>query len=455
MRARVNIKLFTLIMMTIVAASAAVQAFAGNIDLVTLPNRETVELTIYNTEDLTLVRERRFVTLKQGRNQLRFSWAGTLIDPTSVELRPVQNTDSIDVIDSVTSRARPDQLLWNVNSDEDGQVLMEVSYFTSGLTWQMDYVAIANNEETQLDLTGYMRVYNNSGEEYENAKIRLIVGKINLVEEIAALARAEGLSTDDYDENNERSDRSDRWRQKAGQDKLNKALESSDEKDGEIVKEGLSEYFIFDLPSTSTIKNGWSKRMSAIEAREVEFNIVYRMRAFQYGARPVRFFKWMNDADHKLGDSPMPNGLVRVFRQSLQGGLSIQGAQALNYVPVKAAIEVNLGPDDLVVYQRRQTATRRSDFTFHKTNSHVIGWNETRHWAENLRNYRAGPIQFELRLRIAGDVEVVADHKASSFDFNTIEVKTTVPAAGSVSYPHVDTVRHQNNAKQNRVLIKQ
>ncbi len=60
---------------------------AENVDLSTVPNRDTVQLTIYNSEDLTLVRETRKVSFKTGTNPLQFSWANTLIDPTSVELR--------------------------------------------------------------------------------------------------------------------------------------------------------------------------------------------------------------------------------------------------------------------------------------------------------------------------------------------------------------------------------
>lgn len=33
---------------------------AGNVDLATVPKRSTVQLTIYNSEDLTLVRESRW-----------------------------------------------------------------------------------------------------------------------------------------------------------------------------------------------------------------------------------------------------------------------------------------------------------------------------------------------------------------------------------------------------------
>ncbi|MGA2255270.1 MAG: hypothetical protein ABSG53_11455, partial [Thermoguttaceae bacterium] len=70
---------------------AVVPVRAENVDLSTVPARDTVKLTIYNSEDLTLVRETRKVTFKPGANPLQFSWANTLIDPTSVELRFLTN----------------------------------------------------------------------------------------------------------------------------------------------------------------------------------------------------------------------------------------------------------------------------------------------------------------------------------------------------------------------------
>jgi len=46
---------------------------AGKVDLVMLPERDRVQLTIYNSADLTLVREERTLTLKKGINRLEFS----------------------------------------------------------------------------------------------------------------------------------------------------------------------------------------------------------------------------------------------------------------------------------------------------------------------------------------------------------------------------------------------
>ena len=55
-------------------------------------------------------------------------------------------------------------------------------------SWSADYVCIADAKEKTLPLEGFVRVSNNSGEEYDNAQIRLVVGTINLVEKIAQLA---------------------------------------------------------------------------------------------------------------------------------------------------------------------------------------------------------------------------------------------------------------------------
>ncbi len=40
-----------------------------------------------------------------------------------------------------------------------------------------------------MRLEGYVRVTNNSGEDYENAQVRLVVGQVHLLDQIAELAR--------------------------------------------------------------------------------------------------------------------------------------------------------------------------------------------------------------------------------------------------------------------------
>src|SRR5512137_1909687 len=163
-------------------------AFAA-VDLVTIPTREGTQLTIYNSEDITMVREHRLLTVKPGVNRIQFSWANTLIDPTSIEFRILDKQDQVDLVDTTFPTGRNDALQWNIQSKLAGKIPVEIRYFTSGITWAADYVGIANEDETKLNVTGYVRVTNNSGELYDNAQTRLVVGTINLVEKIADLAR--------------------------------------------------------------------------------------------------------------------------------------------------------------------------------------------------------------------------------------------------------------------------
>ncbi len=84
----------------LVAAPAAL----ARINLVTLPSRDTVQLPIYNSADLTLVKETRILTFRKRLNRLEFSWANTLADPTSVEVRALTQADAVDVLDEESAR---------------------------------------------------------------------------------------------------------------------------------------------------------------------------------------------------------------------------------------------------------------------------------------------------------------------------------------------------------------
>ena len=111
-----------LVLMIALAACAA----QAKVDLVTLPVRDRVQLTIYNSADLTLVRENRALTLVEGLNKLQFSWANTLIDPTSLEMRPLENAGDIDIL-ALTYPPRTQNLgLWNIKSARGGKIPVEI-----------------------------------------------------------------------------------------------------------------------------------------------------------------------------------------------------------------------------------------------------------------------------------------------------------------------------------------
>src|SRR5260221_10068365 len=240
----------------------------ARINVVTLPGRDTVQLTIYNSVDLTLVKETRLLTFRKGLNRLEFSWANTLIDPTSVEFRALTHADAVDVLDVSFPPRVTNTLEWRINSDFAGEVQVEIRYFTSGINWSADYVAEASKTEKLMGLAGHVRVNNNSGEDYENAQVRLVVGVIHLVEEIANLARAgrPGLMP-----MTERLRDMDEKTKGAALENFARSEAKADGRKREIVKEGLSEYFLYTVEGRDTIPTGWAKRMPSFKTADVPF----------------------------------------------------------------------------------------------------------------------------------------------------------------------------------------
>ena len=122
-----------------IGAITAVLLFAdtdaeARINVVTLPGRDTVQLTIYNSADLTLVKETRVLTFRKGLNRLEFSWANTLIDPTSVDFRALTHGDEVDVLDVSFPPRVTNTLEWRIHSEFAGEVQVEIRYFTSGIS---------------------------------------------------------------------------------------------------------------------------------------------------------------------------------------------------------------------------------------------------------------------------------------------------------------------------------
>ena len=133
---------------------------AKNIDLSTLPSRESVQLTIYNSEDLTLVRETRQISIKKGQNRLQFSWANTQIDPTSVQVDFLSHPGEIYLTNTTFPHEKPQMLYWHIRSSVETLATVEISYFTSGITWRADYSAILEQSGKFMSLDSFITVSN-------------------------------------------------------------------------------------------------------------------------------------------------------------------------------------------------------------------------------------------------------------------------------------------------------
>jgi len=373
--------------LTFLIIAAITLAAQAKVDLVTLPSRDTVQLTIYNSADMTLVRESRALTLKDGKNRLQFSWA------------PKANADKIDIAD-LTYPPRVTNLgLWNIESGVSGKVPVEITYLTSGLTWRAFYMGTLTENEKTMRLQGYVRVTNNSGEDYENAQTRLIVGKVHILDEIAELARRQYP----YGRPGERLipprilDRpaAPEFEVKFGA--VRDELQVLAERPKEIKKEGLSEYFLYTIEGEETIPTGWSKRLISFDVDEVPVINLYKYEQERYGNSVVRFLSFKNDEDHKLGQTPIPGGMLKVYRDvGDKAHLSYTGQSSFKYIPVDEDVELNLGPVANVVVEPTLMDFRTENYRFDRRGD-VSGWDEVRTFKVEVRNTREIPVKVEIK----------------------------------------------------------
>ena len=464
--------LSSLLLAILCAASSSAQA--GNVDLATVPARQQVQLTIYNSEDLTLVQETRVVTFKRGLNPLQFSWANTLIDPTSVELRFADPSAELDVFDTTFPHDKAQALYWNVQSGNDQEALIEISYFTSGIDWQADYLLIADQLSKTLALTSFVRVNNQSGEDYENAQVRLVVGTINLVEKIAELARLpigrlQQMERGQFDELRQRAAKM-LMQGTPPAPAMSPPMELAEAK--AIAKESLSEYFIYTIEGTETIPSGWAKRLRSFVVDEVPFNEQYRYRARQYGEQLVRMLLLRNDAESGLGTTPLPDGIVRIFRRNDPDGLSYLTEQTIPYVPIGDRLELNLGSDPAVLFEltklrafRDQIWLRQRGASFYRRldepglqidfAGEVAGWDEHIIYSQRIHNFHDRPIDVEVRRSYSGDVIFRSELDPVRHDFNTVQFTTEVPARTRQDLLHEIVTRQGYNHQQDQVGIEQ
>lgn len=459
---------YALIILTIFTAPA----LAKNVDLSTVPDRATVQLTIYNSEDITLVRETRTISFREGNNPLQFSWANTLIDPTSVELRFVTRAAELEVLDTTFPHDKPQMLYWNVASEYSGDATIEITYFTSGITWSADYVCIAGVDEQALDVEGFVRVHNNSGEEYEDAQVRLVVGKINLVEKIAQLAQVRMEEVAKFAES-KRRDLGRRAMMRAVDEAaaMPTAADAAGYERKGVIKEGLSEYFIYTIEGTETIPNGWSKRLRSFDAGDVPMNIQYRYRPQEYGDQLVRLYLLANDEASGLGETPLPDGQVRIFRRNDRGGLSFVAAQHVKYVAIDDKIELNLGVDPDVVFELIPLRAWRDNLWMRFSNTDVIrrvddgdvrihvnstvhGWDEHMLFTQRIRNYTGRAIEVEVRRAYDGHVFYRSSLDPVLHDYRTVQYTQNLGAGEKADLLHEVVVRHGYNAKQNNVTLE-
>jgi hypothetical protein len=241
----------------------------------------------------------------------------------------------------------------------------------------------------------------------------------------------------------------------------------------EIIKEGLSEYFIYTIEGTETVPERLGQALAQLRGAKAPMTVEYRYRPREYGEQLTRLYLLRNDAASKLGVTPLPDGMLRVFRANGRDGLSYLTTQNLKYVPIGDKIELNLGADPAVVFEllkqkvygatisgcRSRAAISTANWARTGCRSwrwtvQVAGWDEHTVYRQKIRNYSGKPISVQIRRELPGDIVFRSKLNPALHDFQTVQWTAEVAAAGKADLDYEIIARQGYNQKQNRVELQ-
>jgi hypothetical protein len=229
--------------------------------------------------------------------------------------------------------AKP-SLLWKLEADKAGKHEAEIAYQTAGMNWKCDYVAVANSDDSKMDLTSWVTLDNKSGATYKNAALKLIAGDVHKVQPQQHFARG-GVA-------------------------MMKAAAAP-----QFQEQSFAEYHMYTLQGKTDLNQNETKQMSLFNAANVPVK-----KSFVF--EPAPNFYWPmggggagdpskvkikleieNTQPNGLGMA-LPKGKVRVYKKDQDGALQFIGEDLIDHTPRNEKVRLYIGDAFDLVGERTQ-----------------------------------------------------------------------------------------------------
>lgn len=246
-----------------------------------------------------------------------------------------------------------------------GNKEVEMSYLTSGLSWDAQYNAMLSGDESQLELRSMVSVTNNAGADFEDAKLTLVAGDVNRVAQYRSYAGAMPMAEDAV---------------------ASKTTE-------QFASGSTGEYHTYELERRVSLNDASSKQIPFFsETVAVEKEYVFD------SSEPV----WFSDNSAqgvavKLkfdATRPMPAGKVRVYSQD---PLTLLGEDSVDHTARDESVRLNIGSAFDIVGERTQTKYDRIGDCSYEASYEV-----------QLRNHKTEDVTVTVVEHVWGDTEVVS-----------------------------------------------
>lgn len=326
-------------------------------------------------------------------------------------------------------------LNWLLRTDKPGSSIGGVSYVTGGMSWESAYNLVVNqrpgkdNHAAQagetVDLVGWVTMNNESGQDFDEARIKLMAGDVNKL----APERSREYT-----------------------DKARAAAMDATSNGAVVTEKTFDEFHLYTLEHPATLHDHETKQVEFVRAGNVSSQRVYVYEGFDkerypyyggdanqdasYGTQSntkvwvMQQFK--NSKENSLG-IPLPKGRVRFYRRDEDGQLEFTGENQIDHTPADETIRLYTGNAFDVTGDRR------------RVDIHVDSRNRTieETFEVSLRNHKKQGVQVQVVERLYRWVNWKINDETAPFhkrDAQTVEFPIRVAADGSQTLRY--TVRY-------------
>jgi len=294
---------------------------------------------------------------------------------------------------------------------------VELSYLTGGLGWKADYVAELNSNDDKLDLSGWVTLTNTSGTTYQNARLQLVAGDVNRVQEqIRPMAKT-------------------------------MRMEAIADAAAPMAEQSLLEYHLYTLDRPTTIAESQTKQVALLSASSVPVNkeLVLRGADYYYQSsygdlgqkmKVGVFIEFDNKGASKLG-MPLPKGIMRVYKKDNAGNAQFVGEDQIDHTPKNETVRLKLGESFDVTADKKQTDFKKLPSP-EKGNSAFESAYEV-----VLKNAKKEPVTVTVQEPIPADWKIIKEnHPSKKANSNTAAWKIDVPAEGKTTLTYRVRVKY-------------
>lgn len=313
-------------------------------------------------------------------------------------------------------RDRP-TLVMSLNNSGAAQQDVELSYLSGGLGWKADYVAELNPADDKMDLSGWVTLTNTSGASYRNAKLQLVAGDVNRVQDERRLVRA-----------------------------MSK-MEMAPAPAAQMAEESLLEYHLYTLDRPTTIAENQTKQVSLLAASQVPVRKELLLRgadyyySSSYGELGQKmkvgvFVEFDNKESTRLG-MPLPKGIIRVYKKDGAGNAQFVGEDSIEHTPKNEKVRLKLGEAFDVTADKKQTDFKKLPNPTKGTTMFESAYEIV------LKNAKKEAVTVTVQEPIPADWKIIkSSHAYEKAASNTAVWRIDVPAEGKTTLTYRVQVKY-------------